>query len=90
MSEEIEYPIHCFKCDKELERFDNNNFNDPPDNATYWRTTGNFGSRVYDQCGEPGELEIYICDECLRVSNRVYEVITTITRVTIGKVKTFQ
>lgn len=77
----MSYPMHCFKCDTRLERHNGESFNNPPYDATYWRTYGNYGSTVYDDPDR--QLEIYICDECLKKSNRVYEVvIETKTKVT--------
>lgn len=64
----------CFRCEKELEPADTgaeeqDRFSNPPSNATFWRTWGNWGSTVFDE-GFPGgrQLEIYICDECLKAN----------------------
>lgn len=60
----------CFCCEKDIEHAgppdSEDTISNPPDNATYWQTPGNYGSTVFD-CGEfTGErLEMYVCDECL-------------------------
>lgn len=37
------------------------------DGATAWYSSGNYGSRIHDTCGDPTEpvLEIHVCDLCL-------------------------
>ncbi len=50
----------CIVCDKEL-KFDEHFVYD----ATLWRTTGNYGSTVYDESGNV-YLEACICDDCLK------------------------
>lgn len=64
--------MYCFICEKPI----------PVDDAavyggTVWRTTGNFGSRVYDSVNDGTYLEIVICDECLVTRKQhVVEVVT--------------
>jgi len=68
----------CFKCEKQLQPAIEtpgvaDNISNAPDNATYWITSGNWGSQVFDSFGE-SYLEMYICDECLKKhANLVYE-----------------
>lgn len=82
--------FHCFKCDKPIEKiFFNDDFSNPPNNATYWNSQGNYGSSVYDNYSGHGRLEIYICDDCLSSSNRVYEVYEEVVRTTVAKIKVF-
>lgn len=51
------------------------NFDDPIDGGIYLRSSGNFGSSVFDACLDPIELELYICDQCLiEKSGRIYQV----------------
>jgi hypothetical protein len=66
----------CIICEKELEccGLDEDDFSNPPNNATYWTTSGNYGSTVFDPCGTGEQLECYICDECLKKKAKfVYE-----------------
>lgn len=60
----------CFCCEKQLtgtEILDKDDFSNPPNDATYWRTRGNWGSTVFDGGDFTGEsLEMFICDECLK------------------------
>ena len=62
-----EFNRNCFCCEKSLKSAfpgEVDSIANPPDDATHWRTKGNFGSTVIDCDGR--ELELYICDECLR------------------------
>lgn len=54
--------MKCFVCGREL-----NEIHDPnhPDDATCWRTGGNYGSTVYDPVSQHQYLEAYVCDGCL-------------------------
>ncbi len=59
---------HCICCEKPLEHCGpegEDSLSNPPNDATYWQTSGNFGSTVFDSMGEE-ILETYICDECLK------------------------
>jgi hypothetical protein len=61
--------------------------------ATIWRSTGNFGSTIYDPMGTKGKqelLEAYICDECLTAKGHlVYHAEGIITKSESVTVKTF-
>jgi len=68
---------NCFCCEKDIDHAGpegDDQFNNPPNDATYWRTYGNYGSTVFDGGEFTGEqLEMYICDECLKKkSQHVY------------------
>ena len=67
------HKARCFCCEKTIE-FNGPEFSMPRLGATYWRTCGNYGSRVYDSfpCTQ---IEMYVCDECLSVKlNKVWSV----------------
>ena len=57
----------CFRCDKQICGARNGvpaqAFREPPDSATCWTTTGNYGSTMFDS--DKWCLEITVCDECL-------------------------
>jgi hypothetical protein len=59
----------CFCCEKPILGGMNNKekqyFNEPPSGATCWHTTGNFGS-FFDPFDSSVQLEISICDDCLK------------------------
>jgi hypothetical protein len=44
-------------------------------------TSGNYGSRVYDQVTEGRHLEIAICDDCLLTRQKLVDEVETIHRV---------
>ncbi len=74
----------CFKCLDEIKGCfaDEDNISNPPLNATYWTTYGNYGSSVWDS--NDYYLEIYICDECLRTSKAtVYKVRQEIPKLVV-------
>lgn len=78
---------HCICCEKELDGAGpssfSDNFNDPPNNATFWRTPGNWGSTVFDD--QHDTLEAYICDECLRAKAKyVYRFTEHTSREIVG------
>lgn len=61
---------YCFCCDKKLEC---EKYNEAfPEqigivyDATFWVSYGNYGSRIYDPMSGDENLEIVICDECLK------------------------
>lgn len=61
---------NCFVCDKQLKSAVNSKvkqkFEDPPDGAVCFSSHGNYGSTVFDPVFEPYNLEIAVCDECLK------------------------
>jgi len=54
--------LHCFKCDKELESFDDNIVH--PNNGVVFNTYGHYGSTCFDPMNGD-TIEIVICDSCL-------------------------
>ena len=72
----------CICCDKKLESASPvDEQNSPIDGGIYLRSKGNYGSAVYDSCCNPEEIELYICDECLKAKkNFVYKVLPAVTR----------
>lgn len=66
----------CFCCEKQLNHAgppdSEDDFSNPPNDATYWRTRGNWGSTVFDGGDFTGEsLEMFICDDCLKVKSHL-------------------
>ncbi len=61
---------HCICCEKKLEHCggDVDSLSNPPNDATYWQTSGNYGSTVFDSPTE--RLETYICDVCLKLKSK--------------------
>ena len=61
--------------------------------ATIWRSTGNFGSTLFDPFGAGGKqelLEAYICDECLIAKGKlIYHLEGIVKRSEDVKVQTF-
>lgn len=60
---------NCFCCEKSIGHAGpkvEDWFSNPPEDATYWRTCGNYGSTVFDGQFIGEQLEMYICDECLK------------------------
>lgn len=43
------------------------------DGATIWRSTGGYGSGVYDNLTDDSYLEAVICDVCLRKKKKLLE-----------------
>lgn len=85
----------CFCCEKYIEPersccpdLNDDRFSNPPDNATFWRTTGNWGSSIFDSFGEE-TLEIYICDECLKKKAKLAYFFETNVKVDDSNLKTF-
>ncbi len=68
--------MRCFFCERAL-AVDDQAVHD----ATVWRTSGNFGSRLYDSLSEGRCLEIAICDECLASRKQFVEEVVTVHRV---------
>ena len=60
------YQRICFCCDKKLGSAmrGKDEFRFPPNDATVWRSYGNYGSTVFDPMNN-SFLEAYICDACL-------------------------
>lgn len=91
---ESEIKRSCFCCEKSIGHAGppdgEDRFSNPPDDATYWRTRGNYGSTVFDSGEFTGEqLEMYICDECLKKkAHLVYHFITT-QKVNVENLKLF-
>lgn len=60
---------HCFVCRKPLPGIVSEaveqDFLEPPNDATCWTSRGNYGSTVLDQSPGEATLEIAICDPCL-------------------------
>lgn len=68
--------MQCFLCKRPIQA-DDQGVHD----ATLWRTSGNFGSRVYDQLTEGSFLEIAICDDCLTERQQLVEEVTIVRRI---------
>lgn len=83
----------CFCCEKVLTqcRLDGEDgFDNPPNDATYWRTHGNYGSTIFD----PGmfadeQLEMFICDECLKAKSHLVYHFRTFNKQEIRNLKFF-
>lgn len=77
----------CFCCDKKLESCGpKDDFNSPICDGVYFRTHGNYGSAVFDSCPpDYTQLEIYICDECLKKNaSKAYEFTEVQRREVLG------
>ena len=68
--------MRCFVCERSI-MVDDHVVCD----ATVWRTSGNFGSRLYDSLGNGRFLEIAICDECLAARKPLVDEVVTIHRI---------
>jgi hypothetical protein len=68
--------MQCFLCKRSVQA-DDKGVHD----ATLWHTSGNFGSRVYDQLTEGAFLEIAICDGCLTERQQLVEEVTIVRRI---------
>ena len=68
--------MRCFFCERPTQ-VDDLAVHD----ATIWRTSGNFGSRVYDPLTEGRHLELVICDDCLSSRKHFIEEVVTVHRV---------
>ena len=81
---------YCICCEKKLGHAGGSgedNLSNPPNDATYWQTSGNYGSTVFDSPNET--LEMYVCDECLRKKAKyVYKFQISNTRKIVN-VRTF-
>jgi len=81
---------HCICCEKKLEPcggVEPDSLSNPPNEATYWQTSGNFGSRVFDSPVE--RLETYICDDCLKEKARFVYRFQMSTETSFCNVRTF-
>jgi hypothetical protein len=71
--------VKCFVCDKEIDRADEKDYDQegptdvilPTYGALVCRTSGNFGSTLYDPLVYRHEIgyefiEFYVCDECFK------------------------
>lgn len=85
--------IVCLICEKKLEHDHSENFGSSIPgilDATVWRTTGNWGSSLFDSFDSREFLETYICDECLvKKSKIIYHVDVAVKQVETTKVTTF-
>ena len=68
--------MQCFLCKRPIQADDQG-----VQDATLWRTSGNYGSRVHDQLTENTFLEIAICDGCLTERQELAEEVTIVRRV---------
>ena len=68
--------MQCFLCERTVEA-DDQGVHD----ATLWRTSGNYGSRVYDELTQGTFLEIALCDGCLAARKHLVEEVVTAHRV---------
>lgn len=59
--------ISCFKCDKELENFEDNDIIHPIE-GLHFKSYGHYGTAVFDPM-DGSSIDIVICDSCL--SNNV-------------------
>lgn len=76
----------CFCCGKKIKSL-GKSFQSPPDDATAWQTSGNYGSTLFDSPTDM--LEIYICDVCLRENaSRAYRFVPS-TKHEINKIEKF-
>ena len=65
--------MHCFICERPIQADEH-----AVVGATIWRTSGNYGSQMYDSLIEGTSLEIAICDDCLAARKKhVDEVVAT-------------
>lgn len=67
---DLEIKRKCFCCEKDIGHAGppdgEDSISNPPDDATYWQTLGNYGSTVFDGGEFTGErLEMFVCDKCL-------------------------
>lgn len=75
----------CFCCDKKIGKTVaiDDGFDHPPNDATVWRSHGNYGSTVFDPM-DSTYLEAYICDACLlKGKKKLYRARTVMTRSTV-------
>ena len=74
--------VNCFKCDKPLQAAapDSEAFPFQPYEGVMFRSSGNYGSTVWDPQVRTWELHIIICDACL-VSNKANVVSSQLARV---------
>lgn len=85
----------CFCCEKKLTSTDDcpvleDEFSNPPNDATYWRTKGNWGSTVFDGGDFTGEqLEMFICDECLKAKSHLVYHFKTVKHEGVVDLKLF-
>ena len=90
---ESEIKRSCFCCEKSIGHAGPKGedcFGNPPDDATYWRTRGNWGSTVFDGGDFTGEqLEMYICDECLKKKAHLVYHFSTIQKTEVKDLKLF-
>lgn len=78
----------CIVCDKGLvsafggnkqDGEDEDDNRNPPDGATVWTTTGNYGSTLYDPITNTNEwLECFICDGCLEKKRNVIKKVSEV------------
>lgn len=76
-------PLTCIKCDKQPESaIGEDTEGNQPYAATAFSTYGHYGSTVFDPCmvGHPHQLEINVCDDCLRVAIKKNQVLLVTRR----------
>ncbi len=66
-------PKKCLICEKEIQVDAIAAYN-----ATFWTTSGNYGSGVYDPLNGRVFLEAIICDECLLRKKELIEEVVVI------------
>lgn len=66
-----ETSIPCFKCEKPLQAaapYDDDRLLIQPYEGVMFRSSGNYGSTVWDPQSSSWELHIIICDECMKAN----------------------
>lgn len=93
MSEIVE--VSCFKCGKQIKKEYHNN--DPTalsavHNGLIFRTSGNYGSTIFDPITIEEYLEVIICDDCCKVNKESIKHISNIKRsqIVTAEVKPFE
>lgn len=78
----------CIVCDKGLvsafggNQQNEDEWNNPPDEATVWTTTGNYGSALYDPITNTDEfLQCFICDTCLAKKRNLVQKVSRVRPV---------
>lgn len=79
---------NCFCCNKKIKTLFGDDFKNPPDDATAWQTSGNYGSTMFDSFNTH-QLEIYICDVCLKKKMKLAYCIEQSVQVIVKDVKRF-
>ena len=79
---------NCFCCNKKIKSVDIN-IEDPPYDAVCFSSNGNYGSSIFDPYEENAEIEIYICDTCLKKKAKLSYYYEKETKTEIKNIQSF-